>query len=245
MPRSPKPGAWPAAKPKPASRTVSSSHAPPWAPPPGGGRSARASGPGGGDSASAYSASPSSAASPSPHPGLPSAVRPSPSRGGWSAARHSQPALDFHPPQLPGAADLGRVGGRRRAAFLFREVIDGAEADRLELQPRIHIDVDAAIDGLLQARPRHRDTMAAHQHDRFRAERFRQGGAQLAVADQKIAAVADALADFEDRRFGADEAAHVKDRPQLMRAHHAERNDGMGVAVHDRDHVRANAIDFA
>src|SRR5262249_17274006 len=46
-------------------------------PPPGGGRSARASGPGGGGSASA------NAASLSPHPGLPSAVRPSPFRGGW------------------------------------------------------------------------------------------------------------------------------------------------------------------
>src|SRR5262245_28176330 len=59
-------------------------------PPPGGGRacpgldpgSARASGPGGGDSASAYAAS--SAAPPPPHPGLPSAVRPSPCRGGWT-----------------------------------------------------------------------------------------------------------------------------------------------------------------
>src|SRR5258705_13844509 len=45
-------------------------------PPPGGGGSARVSGPGGGDSASTY------AAAPSPHPGRPSAVRPSPSRGG-------------------------------------------------------------------------------------------------------------------------------------------------------------------
>jgi tRNA pseudouridine32 synthase / 23S rRNA pseudouridine746 synthase len=53
-------------------------------PPPGGGRSARVSGPGGGDSASAYAASPSSAAPPPPHPGLPSAVRPSPFRGGWA-----------------------------------------------------------------------------------------------------------------------------------------------------------------
>src|SRR5262245_53889773 len=55
-------------------------------PPPEGGRSARASGPGGGDSASSYTASPSSPAPPSPHPGLPSAVRPSPSRGGWPNA---------------------------------------------------------------------------------------------------------------------------------------------------------------
>jgi tripartite-type tricarboxylate transporter receptor subunit TctC len=47
-------------------------------PPPGGGRSARVSGTGGGDSASA------DAVSPSPHPGPPSAVRPSPCRGGWS-----------------------------------------------------------------------------------------------------------------------------------------------------------------
>src|SRR5258706_4436603 len=53
-------------------------------PPPGGGRSARASGPGGGDSASAFAASPSSAGLPPPHPGLPSAVRPSPFRGGGS-----------------------------------------------------------------------------------------------------------------------------------------------------------------
>ena len=45
-------------------------------PPPGGGRSARVSGPGGGDSASTF------AASLSPHPGLPAAVRPSPFRGG-------------------------------------------------------------------------------------------------------------------------------------------------------------------
>ena len=53
-------------------------------PPPGGGRSARASGPGWGDSASAR------AAPLSPHPGLPSAAEdlplPSPSRGGWSSA---------------------------------------------------------------------------------------------------------------------------------------------------------------
>jgi len=45
---------------------------------------ARASGPGGGDGASAFAASPSSPAAPPPHPGLPSAVRPSPCRGGWS-----------------------------------------------------------------------------------------------------------------------------------------------------------------
>jgi alpha-D-ribose 1-methylphosphonate 5-triphosphate synthase subunit PhnI len=42
-------------------------------PPPGGGRSARVSGPGGGDRASAYLASPSSVVPPPPHPGLPSA----------------------------------------------------------------------------------------------------------------------------------------------------------------------------
>jgi tRNA pseudouridine32 synthase/23S rRNA pseudouridine746 synthase len=57
-------------------------------PPPGGGRSARAGGPGGGDSASAY------AASPSPHPGLPSAVRPSPCRGGWSSTSAPPAGMD-------------------------------------------------------------------------------------------------------------------------------------------------------
>jgi hypothetical protein len=45
-------------------------------PPPGGGRSARASGPGGGDGGVAFTARVS------PHPGPPTAVRPSPSRGG-------------------------------------------------------------------------------------------------------------------------------------------------------------------
>jgi hypothetical protein len=35
------------------------------------------------------------------------------------------------------------------------------------------------------------------------------------------------------------------DRPRLVRLHHAERDDGVGVAVYDRDHVRAEAIDFA
>jgi len=45
-------------------------------PPPGGGRSARASGTGGGDGPSA------SSVLPSPHPGSPLAIRPSPSRGG-------------------------------------------------------------------------------------------------------------------------------------------------------------------
>jgi aerobic carbon-monoxide dehydrogenase small subunit len=53
-------------------------------PPPGGGRSARVNGPGGGDSAAAYAASLSSPAPPSPHPGSPTAIRPSPFRGGWS-----------------------------------------------------------------------------------------------------------------------------------------------------------------
>src|SRR5215831_19415601 len=43
-------------------------------PPPGGGRPARVSGPGGGDSASTHTASPSSMAPPSPHPGLHSAA---------------------------------------------------------------------------------------------------------------------------------------------------------------------------
>jgi len=63
-------------------------------PPPGGGRSARASGPGGGDGRAASTASVSSAAPPSPHPGLPSAAEnrslPSPSRGGSSDAALSQ-----------------------------------------------------------------------------------------------------------------------------------------------------------
>jgi tRNA pseudouridine32 synthase / 23S rRNA pseudouridine746 synthase len=53
-------------------------------PPPAGGRSARVNGPGGGDSASAACQEWSGRGS--PHPGLPSAVRPSPSRGGWSTA---------------------------------------------------------------------------------------------------------------------------------------------------------------
>jgi alpha-D-ribose 1-methylphosphonate 5-triphosphate synthase subunit PhnI len=50
-------------------------------PPPAAGRSARASGLGRGDSCAASTASVSCAASVSPHPGLPLAVRPSPSRG--------------------------------------------------------------------------------------------------------------------------------------------------------------------
>jgi hypothetical protein len=54
-------------------------------PPPGGGRSARVSGPGGGDSAAAHAASLSSPALPSPHPGSPTAIRPSPFRGGLSS----------------------------------------------------------------------------------------------------------------------------------------------------------------
>jgi hypothetical protein len=49
-------------------------------PPPGGGRSARVSGPGGGDGGATH------AAAPSPHPGPPPAIRPSPSRGGCSDA---------------------------------------------------------------------------------------------------------------------------------------------------------------
>src|SRR5215831_7729761 len=64
-------------------------------PPPGGGRSARVSGPGGGDSLSAR------AALRSPHPGLPSAVRPSAFRGGWTCRTrhvvevgHKYPAID-------------------------------------------------------------------------------------------------------------------------------------------------------
>jgi len=62
--------------------------------PPGGGRSARASGPGGGDSACAYTASPSSDAPPPPHPGSPTAIRPSPFRGGWSTPRAPGMPLD-------------------------------------------------------------------------------------------------------------------------------------------------------
>jgi carbon-monoxide dehydrogenase small subunit len=57
-----------------------------------GGRSARASGPGGGDSASAYTVSPSSPAPPPPHPGSPSAIRPSPFRGGWGPPLHEERA---------------------------------------------------------------------------------------------------------------------------------------------------------
>ena len=61
-------------------------------PPPGGGRSARVSGPGGGDSAAANAASLSSPAPPSPHPGSPSAIRPSPFRGGWSPSLEEERA---------------------------------------------------------------------------------------------------------------------------------------------------------
>jgi alpha-D-ribose 1-methylphosphonate 5-triphosphate synthase subunit PhnI len=73
-------------------------------PPPGGGRSARASGPGGGDSASTNSTSPSSLAPPSPHPGLPSAVRPSPSRGGWRDA--APPVAPSEVAAFPRVTDL-------------------------------------------------------------------------------------------------------------------------------------------
>jgi alpha-D-ribose 1-methylphosphonate 5-triphosphate synthase subunit PhnI len=59
-------------------------------PPPGGGRSARVSGPGGAGGGAAYAASPPSTPPLSPHPGLPSAVRPSPSRGGLADAAPSQ-----------------------------------------------------------------------------------------------------------------------------------------------------------
>src|SRR5215470_3945107 len=55
-------------------------------PPPGGWWSARVSGPGGGGSPSAYRALLTFAAAPLPHPGLPSAVQPSPFRGGWQKA---------------------------------------------------------------------------------------------------------------------------------------------------------------
>jgi aerobic carbon-monoxide dehydrogenase small subunit len=53
-------------------------------PPPEGGRSARVSGPGGGDSASTY------AAPLSPHPGSPTAIRPSPCRGGSATPRAAE-----------------------------------------------------------------------------------------------------------------------------------------------------------
>ena len=53
-------------------------------PPPAGGRSARGSEPGGGDGGAAVTEAPSNAGRPSPHPGSPPAIRPSPSRGGWS-----------------------------------------------------------------------------------------------------------------------------------------------------------------
>src|SRR5262249_61395221 len=77
-----------------------------------------------------------------------------------------------------------------------------------------------------------------------RSQRFCQGRAQLAIADQEIAAVTGAFADFEGRRFGADEAAHVEDRLKLVRSHHAEWDDGVRMAVHNRDDVGADAIDF-
>src|SRR5215831_20981803 len=50
-------------------------------PPPAGGRSARFGGPGGGGGRAASTASVLLVAPPPPHPGLPAAVRPSPSRG--------------------------------------------------------------------------------------------------------------------------------------------------------------------
>jgi carbon-monoxide dehydrogenase small subunit len=72
-------------------------------PPPGGGP-ARVGGPGGGDSASAYTASLSCTAAPSPHPGSPMAIRPSSFRGGWNT------------PRAPTVSSPASGGGKERHA---------------------------------------------------------------------------------------------------------------------------------
>src|SRR5215470_19608272 len=84
-------------------------------PPPGGGRSARVSGPGGGDGRAANEASPAYATSPPPHPGLPSAVRPSLSRGGWSYGA----ALPQTRSDKNAARRVAAVVGLTTAALLF------------------------------------------------------------------------------------------------------------------------------
>jgi len=61
------------------------------------------------------------------------------------------------------------------------------------------------------------------------------------VADQQVGRVAGGVADLEHRCRGADETGHVKNGLQARPLRDAERDDGMGVAVHDGHHVRPAA----
>ena len=87
--------------------------------------------------------------------------------------------------------------------------------------------------------------MAAHQHDWSVLQRVREGGAQATVANQKVAAVAREIADFEDRRTSPEESAHVAYRSQSDAAHHPEQDHGGGVRMNDGGDVGPGAIDFA
>jgi ParB-like nuclease domain len=131
-------------------------------PPPGGGRSARASGPGGGDSASARAASLSCPALPSPHPGSPTAIRPSPSRGGcpnapalasgeanreratvtrrddmWRLERHHILCIDLR--------DLTPIDRMRDAERLVFVAFEPALCDRIVHYFRQHTGQDATL----------------------------------------------------------------------------------------------------
>ena len=87
--------------------------------------------------------------------------------------------------------------------------------------------------------------MAAHQYRGTLPQALRQRRAQARVADQKITARSGEITDLEHRRIAAEKAAHVTDRPQSGAAHHAERNDGGRMAVHDGHHIRPRAINLA
>jgi hypothetical protein len=75
------------------------------------------------------------------------------------------------------------------------------------------------------------------------AERLRQLAAQLRVADEQVVVGAH-LADLEDRHAGIEEGRHVVDRLHL-RLRHAERDHRVRVAMDDRHHVGALAVDLA
>ena len=84
--------------------------------------------------------------------------------------------------------------------------------------------------------------MPAHQDGGARAEGGGKRDAETCIADQHVG-IAGNVANLEQRAAFSQEPAHVKDRLQ-RRSGDAERDHVGRVAVHDRLHVWAHAIDL-
>src|SRR5262249_61246783 len=118
-------------------------------------------------------------------------------------------------------------------SFLRIKIRDvSAERQRLSLDLRIDIEVDAPADGNRDRRPDNRYTMTAHEDHGFLTERLRQCLTFLRIAYQHIRH-SEGFSNIEDWYAISNERNHVIHRPQ-RHGRHAQTNTNLPSILNTR-----------